>query len=486
MNHSPSIFLQIAVFCFCLLGLVACNRENTHTGSNPSIATSLDTLAFDTVFTALGSATKSFKIYNKESGAIEVDVRLEKGGSSSFRLNVDGTPGGTQTGVRIAGGDSIYVFADVTIDPDQPLSVSPFVLEENLLITSGSTTKKVLATAWGQNANYIPGRKKKGITSLLSCNLEEVTWDDPRPYVIYGLLLIDSCTLNIPQGTNIYVHGGIVTNKDQVYSDGGIFVGKNGRLVTQGSADQPVVFQGDRLEKKYDNIAGQWIGIRYLSESRGNKMEHTTIKNAIIGVRADSLASIDIDKVKIYNIGTSGIIGYHADIQVTNSLIYNTQQHSFIGVFGGRYGIKNSTFYNAGNNYSAIYGDDRFCFDQDDCENTTKFNPLALVVENSVAIGDKQEVAVLGRDESTVDFTFKNNYVFMDTMKENGQAVWRYQESCILGTAKDTIFLNRLEGDYSPDTMSVLIGKGYQNGILDDINDHPRDDSPDIGCYEFH
>ena len=39
-----------------------------------------------------------------------------------FRLNVDGIPGSEALEVPVLARDSLYLFVEVTVDPDQPLS----------------------------------------------------------------------------------------------------------------------------------------------------------------------------------------------------------------------------------------------------------------------------------------------------------------------------------------------------------------------------
>ena len=46
--------------------------------------------------------------------------------------------------------DSIYVFAEATIDPDQPVSVSPFILEAEIVFTTNNTDQQVTLIAWAQ------------------------------------------------------------------------------------------------------------------------------------------------------------------------------------------------------------------------------------------------------------------------------------------------------------------------------------------------
>lgn len=478
----------IAFLLLCVIAtLFSCNRETQYQGDTPKIAISLDTLTYDTVFTARGSATKSFKIYNLENEDILVDVALNKGDQSMFRLNVDGTSDNNVTGVRIAAKDSIYIFADVTVDPDAPISVSPFVIEETLSVKAGQTADDVLMVAWGQNANYIPSTTStKSAIAQLSCNGEKVVWEDEKPYVIYGILVIDDCTLEIAKGRQIYVHGGIVTSEDiGTYQAGWIYVQKNGSIQIQGTPEEPVVIQGDRLEDAYQNVSGQWVGIYLGAESKNNVFKSTEIKNAYLGVRADSASQFVLDKCKLYNLSTAGIAAAHAQGELRNSLIYRTGANACQLVYGGDYKIINSTFDNYSNS-AAVYVNNYNCYVPTDCENTTRYNTLDIKIENSVMVGNKNELIIdLGENPMDYQGQFSNNYIDLDTTEERLNAIWKQQENSLLAKNTDTLFFNKALGDYSPDTMSILINRGLNNGLMDDINGTSRDEMPDIGCYEF-
>jgi len=65
---------------------------------------------------------------------ISLPTALQAGLSDTrFRFNVDGISAETFSDVRVPAEDSIYVFGEVTIDPDQPLSASPFVINDELV-----------------------------------------------------------------------------------------------------------------------------------------------------------------------------------------------------------------------------------------------------------------------------------------------------------------------------------------------------------------
>ena len=127
MRHLFTLVLGLFVG---LLLFESCKSDDGFiTDGSAKLEFSLDTLRFDTVFTELGSATRFIRVYNRNDQAIQIsNIQLEEGESSAFRINVDGIPGDVAENVEIAANDSIYIFAEVTVNPDAPLSESPFVI----------------------------------------------------------------------------------------------------------------------------------------------------------------------------------------------------------------------------------------------------------------------------------------------------------------------------------------------------------------------
>ena len=124
-------------FFYLIIGIsaiISCNPENSFvTDSGAKLEFSKDTLQFDTVFTELGSATRILKVYNRHDKSIRISkIMLAEAPNSSFRINIDGISGTSAHDIEIAPNDSMYIFGEVTIDPDQPVSVSPFVIDEEL------------------------------------------------------------------------------------------------------------------------------------------------------------------------------------------------------------------------------------------------------------------------------------------------------------------------------------------------------------------
>jgi hypothetical protein len=497
MNKSVLDFVRYLLwFSISLFLIQACVKDDIKTSGSVDITFSVDTLHFDTVFTQIGSATRSFKIFNNESKDIILSsVYLEEGDASAFRLNVDGVDANSVQDVRIGSNDSIYIFVEVTIDPDNPLSESPFVIEEYLIVEVNNSVEKVLIDAWGQNANYIPSRFNKGKIYRLDCD-NEVWWDDPKPYVIYGLLYIDTCVLKILAGTQIHVHGGIGRSTDTTgntfyFNDGNILVGANGSIITIGSSDNPVVFQGDRLEEEYRNTPGQWNGIRFLPGSKGNALTGAVIQNSVFGVYVDSMAELSMTKTRIVNTSSAGLIAFHAkQVNVTNSLIHSNGANSAVLSFGGTHRFVYTTLANFGNDREALFLSNNFCYDFPQCSNW-KTNDLDAEFTNCIITGsNKDEVWLSAVEEAAANIMFDHSIIRIeDLLKEElyPDFMSMFSNNSFNRQRTDSLFADISAFDYHLDSLSVAEMKGRPfSGQTTDLDNQQRDFfMPDIGCYEY-
>ena len=491
----PAILLM--VFTMILSWWSCRDVDNYIEDPSAKLEFSVDTLRFDTVFTELGSATRILKVYNRHAQPIRIsNIFIENGASTVFRMNVDGLPGETFQDVTIASKDSLYVFAEVTIDPDQPLSVSPFVIEDHLVFETNGNTQKVLLEAWGQNANYIPSRFNRGGLAVLTCDLQVVVWDDPKPYVIYGVLLIDSCTLRLPAGTKLYVHGGIARNDVfGIYNDGLIWVQPNGRLVFQGTKEDPVIVQGDRLEEDFQEEAGQWTGILLSKGSRGNRMDYTTVKNARFGVYVDSLADLTTRNSRFYNTLSSAIIGFRSTIKADNCLIYNTGSDAVQLLNGGNYDFTYCTIASYGTNSAALGLSNFFCYDESPltCQIRSvhalrarfKNSILFASVEDAMKLSDIQQ----GADPKLFDVLMENCVVRVNKLDDTApytDLFDRLCKPCLNGNGRDKLFMNPSDDDYHLDSLSIAQGFAAPIPTLTfDLENNDRSaDKPDPGCWE--
>ena len=486
------VFTVVCIGLFVVLQ--SCEEQVFDTSSSTALTFSRDTIRFDTVFTSIGSATRSVKVYNSSDDWIRIgDITLGNGSSSKFRINVDGISGLTFNDVDIPPNDSIYVFAEVTVDPDMPLTESPFVIEEQLFFNTNGNAQSLILEAWGQNANYIPNNSNAGNFALLTCDLQQVEFDDPKPYVIYGVLIVDSCQLVLPAGTEVYVHGGLINSDDLgQYNDGQLIFLNKGSLLSQGTANNPVILQGDRLESVFNDIDGQWTGIRFLEGSKNNSLQHTIIKNSILGVYADSATTLSLKNSQIYNTTNAGILASHASIEAENCLLYNNYGGGINLGYGGNYEFNYCTIGSYGIQAPALKMNNLLCMDQF-CSDY-RVNGLSVRFSNCIIAGSAADELEFfdveqGINPALFDYQFRNCVVKVDELPLEAPYSDFYDrcQNCIEMANTDPLFVSVDSTNYGLIEMSIAIEQGEPLlGITLDLLDQMRDPlTPDIGCYEF-
>ncbi len=474
----------------------ACNPEDEIlTDPSAMLSFSVDTLRFDTVFTELGSATRFVKVYNNNDSRIRINqIRVKSAGNTKFRFNVDGIPGSEFDGVEIAANDSIYIFSEVTINPDQDISISPFVLNDALEFETNGNRQEVVLEAWGQNANYFPNRFYADSIFAIGCGNDEINFDDPKPYVIYGIVFFDECTINIPAGARIYVHGGLGTIRDendmrQFYNDGRIIIGPNANVNITGTQENPVIIQGDRLEEGFEDVEGQWFGMIFSAGSTGNVIEHTTIKNSLIGIVVDSSASLVINNSQIYNTTSSALLAIHAEVSSDNSLFYNNAGTSIRLIHGGDYEFNYSTITSFGVDASGLELANLICYDSPFCQSFNGYR-LNATFNNSIIYGSRADQIVLNElNDVGFNYDFNNCIVRIKDLLEDDQYPNFLDDcdNCISANPGDALFAEIDEDNFHLDTLSIAeMMAAPISGLELDLDGVERDtDNPDIGCFEY-
>lgn len=471
-----------------------CQKEKFTTDPQDQLTFSTDTLRFDTVFTQLGSATRYFKIYNPHKKSIRISkIYLENGSASRFNLNVDGVPGDSFSDFEIAPNDSMYVFAEVTINPND--QNSPFVLDENIVFETNGNTQKVVLEAWGQNAVYLPSRFGAGGVAGFGCGGSEWVWDDPRPYVIYGILVIDSCTVRMPAGTRVYVHGGLgkVVTDTAIYryNDGFIAFQGAGKLIVDGTKDNPVIIESDRLESEFDDEPGQWTGIWMQAGTTGHELNHCIIRNSVIGIRIDSAGELTLRNTQIYNTASTGLIGVHAKIRAENCLFHTNTGFSVQLEYGGDYQFTYCTAASYGVDGEALRMSNALCLDPG-CEGFVS-NPLKARFQNCIFFGSRaDQITLFDRLDipDQFDYQFQNCIVRVrDLLKENSYPDFLdHCVPCLNADNQDTLFLDPNQYKFRLDTLNSIANRYAVPvpGIEADLDGKMRDGTtPDAGCYEI-
>lgn len=351
-------FLSFLIVTICFsVSFMSCKKDKLLTDPSATVAFSQDSILFDTVFTTIGSATRNIRVINNNSQKINISsIRLEQGASSSFFMNVDGTPGKEVTDVEILANDSIYIFVQVNVNPTNALS--PLIIQDRILFDVNGNQQSVKLEAWGQDAHYhfpnkaiqykngyLPYSTVSTVTTAVTVN-----WgggalgqpDDDRPHVIYGWLVVDSLQkLVINPGVKVYLH-----------QNAGLWVYRYGTLQVNGTQGNEVVFQGDRRELDYADMPGQWDRIWINEGHTDNYINYAIIKNSFIGVQASILSNpnqprkLKLTNTIIKNCSKWGLYTQYFNVWAANNVIVNCKEYCAAMSLGGNYTFLHNTFAN--------------------------------------------------------------------------------------------------------------------------------------------
>jgi len=334
------LFTALLLLLFLLGGLLttSCRKDPLDTDSDARLYFSSDTVRFDTVFTTVGSTYRRFKVHNFSSKAVMISsIELAGGANSQFRVNVDGISGIEFSDVKIRGGDSLWIFAEVTVDPTS--QNAPLLVSDSIIFFTNGNRQRVILEAVGQDVylHYPTAISSNGVGySYFNCN--EV-WTNDKPHLIFGLAIIPSnCSLTMQPGTRVHLHNGAVLAADSAAT-----------LNIQGAFGSEVTIQGDRLEQIYKEEPGQWGYVWLSANSVNNTINWAIIKNGTIGVLADSVGAstnptVNIANTKIRNMTLAGIFGRDSYIRGNNLLVTNCAQYAAALAYGGTYSFTHCTF----------------------------------------------------------------------------------------------------------------------------------------------
>lgn len=315
--------LALIAFLFTTVS-TGCKKDTLF--STDALEFSMDTVVFDTVFTTVGSATRRFKVYNRSNRPVKIStVHLLGGDDSPFRFNFDGLSGNSFEDITIPRNDSLFGFVEVTLDPSgQNL---PLIVEDEIEFVTNNKTQNIVLAAWGQDAYFHYNDVNEGV------------WPNDKPHVIYGFAAVDSAkSLTIQAGTQIHLHNNSL-----------LFVFK-GALQIEGTQDDKVVIQGDRLEPFYKDVRGQYYGV-YFQEALPSSIEHAIIKNGTAGIHVFSEApsntgyTLTIRNTELYNHASYGVFNYDGGkIYGENVLVHNVNLYAFFQLEGGSYNFRHCNF----------------------------------------------------------------------------------------------------------------------------------------------
>jgi hypothetical protein len=341
------------MFVFTSFFLTSCQQDISNL---PKITVSKDTIIFDTVFTNLGSMTKVFLIRNNSNETVNLDkVYIPGGNASDYRFNVNGFQGPSVEDLELEAHDSMYVFVEVTIDPNG--GTTPLIVEDSIVVeyNNNASYARAILVAFGQDAIYYYPTdtifySNGSILPYSTFPCGDVTWGPGKPIVVVGYISTETIcpghTLTILPGTKVHF-----------YSNSALFIDDGWDLHALGDANNPIVFQGTKLEYAYKDVPGQWDRIYLFGDNTNHIIRNAVIKNGFIGLQLDDRTAlttgnsstpkhVQLENVKIQNMSAVGILSRQFNMDAYNVLISNCGQYDAALTFGGAYRMYHCTFAN--------------------------------------------------------------------------------------------------------------------------------------------
>ena len=465
-------FILSLIVVLTLAFISSCQKEHENDPSGKVLSFSTDIIAFDTIFTSIGTPIKNLRVYNTTNDRIIVSsIRLSGGVNSGFQLNVNGDASNEVTNIEIPARDSIFVFVEATLNKSGSRQL--MVAEDSILFRVNGREQKVRLVAWGQDYKLIKAEM-----------IKTTTWTNEKPYLVYNYAFVDSCqTLTIEPGCTIYFH-----------KNAGLFI--KGTLIVNGTLEEPVIFKGDRLESGYNNLPDQWNGITLLSGSHNNVINHSLIKNANIGLQVGNIekegfASVELANTRIENMSWSGIWAMKSKIKAYNCVIANVGYYNTALLLGGDYQFYHTTFANNSNNLVTSFRN---------AETLTISNYLVNNTNGTKYVGDLTQatfgnciISGLNNDELKIsmDKQGKNNYLFDHCLVQISDTFKIQNPDRFVDLIRNVSprFVNVQKGIYELDTLSVAKDRGkesYSKLVPFDLKgaDRNTDAGPDLGAFE--
>lgn len=484
MRFRLIIFTVISIFIvFCFSN---CRKNNFTTNPGDKLIFSVDTVQFDTIFTSIGSTTKHFTIRNSNSNqSINIDkIFLAKGDDSNFRLNIDGSPRNSYENYVIAPGDSLYIFVEVTIDPNRDKMIE----QDSVVFVYNGNVHDVDLVAFGQDVFLINGQYIK----------TDTIWSSQKPILIYNSALVEpDVSLTINAGTKVYFHRG-----------SSLFV--QGSLIVNGELGNPVLFAGDRLEPYYNEIPGQWGaflvdnqnntrhifgGIHLLAGSKNNVINYANIRNPIIGIQVDSVVTpgtptLVIKNSNIENAKVAGLYALGAHVVAENCVFANCGIYTVACIIGGEYYFTHCTmanYFRSIRQTPQLILNNYYNYSQDDQIVTSNRDLTNAYFANCIIYGSRDtEIGLDLSAAAMANFRFDNcliKYIDPEELIESDFFIDN------IFNEDPNFFSTSFDYDYRLDTLSAAkdAGKLFHAQQVpydqDGIN-RLSDSKPDIGAFE--
>jgi len=488
----PSVSVSVCVFVsVCVLTLTGCREQQFTSDENACLYFSADSINFDTVFTSIGSSTRTVMVYNPNNNAVRISrVWWQKG--KCFFANLDGENDASRwRDIEIYGGDSLFLFIRTQIDPydenAHPIEVDTLFFELNGHIQS------LAVQAYGMDVEKIQSPTKKTV-------YDHVAFTADKPYLIFDTIVVKG-TLSIAEGATFYMH-----NNARIIA--------YGNVSAVGSSTRPIRFMGDRTDYLFPQVpyrvaSGQWGGIFLFrldsmggGESVTYNLQHVHLLSGQVGLwcysdNKDHRAQLRLHNARIHNMSAYGLVLENTNADISNVEVSNCAAFGMY-LCGGTHRVEHSSIANYfGYPYTTL-----------NIHNTTRQEVAAVYVlasshdmatsqcsiRNSIITGAVKPALVI--DSIPTDWSGCVSGCYLRCDSDSTTASWGHSNTYALDN--DTVFKNTyykygeyIYYDFHLHERSVARQTGLpldslylREDLLKDLEGETRNQQhPDAGCY---
>lgn len=481
-SHSASGLTAIAAFLLVAIVVIlpSCREEQVSYDPSLRLTLSVDSLAFDTVFTGYGTSTRRITIYNRNANALTIDsIRLRDG--RFFRVNIDGeADAGLWQQMTIRGKDSAFVFVRAYIDPTG--KNTPLIINDELLFLYNGNQTILRLSAIGQDVTVLNKGDYASNRRLRA----------GKPYLVMDTLIFRR-DLTIDPGVTLYMH-----NKAAIFALGDV--------TAKGTQDEPIIIRGYRTDRLFDSVpyayaSGQWNGVYLLhsgAEKRYYTFHYVDILSGNMGLfcqsekTEDQLPQLVAYGCRIHNMSVYGIVCLNTDATIINTEVSNCASYG-IYLQGGKHTLVHNTVaayfgypYTNLNIHSTQREDVAAVFINN---LSKKMAPMQTYMYNNIVTGARKNCLVLAAPLPDIYAgEFSGNYLRADTF-----ALPQFRDNTYAHD-NDTVFVNNyyLYKEYryydfhlSPSSPAIGVGNACKMGsYTSDRDGNPRTTPPDAGCYQ--
>lgn len=283
------------------IAIVGCERDFSSLPGAQDLAFSSDTLSFDTIYSGVVPPTAKLTLRNVGDADVTIGrIRLVGGEASCFGVNIGGRPLSDVSDVRLAHGDSLYIFASVR-KPESRGGRALTKLTDRIVVESGANVWEAVLDASVLNVRRVGGAVEADAEWLC----------DSVPYLLSDTLRVSS-SARLVVGPDVEV----------LMSRGGA-VEVRGSLIVAGAPDRRVRFRPMRQDGFYEGIPGQWGGV--LVRGGGSaSLNYADVACSTYGVVADSASSLTADGLWVRDALRSAVCSRCADVSLSNALLTNS------------------------------------------------------------------------------------------------------------------------------------------------------------------